>query len=188
MPFKFEKTEIPEVMIITPQVFEDDRGFFLESYHYTNFHDNGITNPFVQENHSKSIRNVLRGLHFQKNSFSQGKLVRCTKGNLLDVAVDIRPDSPTFKKYVMVELSAKNKKMLWIPAGLAHGFLALSDNVELQYKCDNYYRKEADAGIIWNDSEINIPWPVIQPILSEKDRSLPTLQEYLNKITIKSLS
>lgn len=178
MPFTFTKTEIPEVIEVVPSIFKDERGFFLETYQYEEFAKHGITKSFVQDNHSRSVKGVLRGLHFQKSPLQQGKLVRCTFGAILDVAVDIREYSPTFKKYIMVELSADNRKMLWIPEGFAHGFLTLSDEAELQYKCTNLYHKELDAGIFWQDPELNIPWPIKYPILSEKDKHLPTFFNY----------
>ena len=179
MPFEFLKTEIPEVVLIKPKVFKDDRGFFMETYKKSEFERAGIPTNFVQDNHSKSTKYVLRGLHFQKEPFGQGKLVRCIRGKIFDVAVDIRKESPTFKRWVGFELTEENKQMLWIPRGFAHGFLTLSDEAEIIYKVsDNEYSPKSDAGIIWNDPEININWPIDrEPILSGKDKLLPKLVE-----------
>lgn len=176
MPFQFVKTEIPDVVIITPKVFEDNRGFFLESYKQSEFAQNGINESFSQDNHSKSTRGVLRGLHYQKDPEAQGKLVRCIQGEILDVAVDIRKNSPTFGKWVGEILSEENKKMLYIPAGFAHGFLVLSDMAEILYKSTNEYSPENDRGILWNDPEININWNIDNPIVSEKDQKQPLLK------------
>lgn len=179
MPFEFIRTGIPEVVIIKPKLFKDDRGFFMETYKRSEFEQMGIPTNFVQDNHSKSTKYVLRGLHFQKEPFGQGKLVRCIKGKIFDVAVDIRKNSPTFKKWVGLELTEENKLMLWIPRGFAHGFLTLSDEAEIIYKVsDNEYSPKSDAGIIWNDPEININWPIDrEPILSGKDRKALLLAE-----------
>ena len=179
MPFEFLKTEIPEVVLIKQKVFKDDRGFFMETYKKSEFERAGIPTNFVQDNHSKSTKYVLRGLHFQKEPFGQGKLVRCIRGKIFDVAVDIRKESPTFKRWVSFELTEENKQMLWIPRGFAHGFLTLSDEAEIIYKVsDNEYSPKSDAGIIWNDPEININWPIDrEPILSGKDKLLPKLVE-----------
>ena len=176
---EFIKTEIPEVVLIKPKVFKDDRGFFMETYKKSEFERAAITTSFVQDNHSKSTKYVLRGLHFQKEPFGQGKLVRCIRGKIFDVAVDIRKESPTFKRWVGFELTEENKQMLWIPRGFAHGFLTLSDEAEIIYKVsDNEYSPKSDAGIIWNDPEININWPIDrEPILSGKDKLLPKLVE-----------
>ena len=174
---EFIKTEIPEVVIVKPKVFKDDRGFFMETYKKSEFELAGISANFIQDNHSKSTKNVLRGLHFQKEPFGQGKIVRCINGKIFDVAVDIRKNSPTFKKWIGVELTEENKLMLWIPRGFAHGFLTLSDEAEIIYKVsDNEYSPKSDAGIVWNDPEIGIKWPINgEPILSEKDRNAPML-------------
>ena len=181
MPFEFIKTEIPDVILIKPKVFQDERGFFLETYKKSDFEKAGIKAEFVQDNHSKSVKGVLRGLHFQKKPFAQGKLVRCIKGKIFDVAVDIRKESPTFGKWVGYELSEENKHILWIPEGFAHGFLTLSDEAEVIYKVSGgEYSPEHDAGIIWNDPDIDIKWPLDQVdeiILSEKDKKLPFLRE-----------
>ena len=181
MPFEFIKTEIPDVILIKPKVFQDERGFFLETYKKSDFEKAGIKAEFVQDNHSKSVKGVLRGLHFQKKPFAQGKLVRCIKGRIFDVAVDIRKGSPTFGEWVGYELSEENKHILWIPEGFAHGFLTLSDEAEVIYKVSGgEYSPEHDAGIIWNDPDIDIKWPLDQVdeiILSEKDKKLPFLRE-----------
>ncbi len=177
MPFEFKKLEIEGVVLVKPIVFSDDRGFFMETYKYSDFAKNGIKENFVQDNHSKSVKNVLRGIHFQLNPKAQGKLVRCIKGKIFDVAVDLRKNSPTFKKWVGVELSEENKYMLYIPAGFGHAFLTLSDEAEVLYKATEEYSKEHDSGIRWNDPEINITWGIKSPILSEKDANLPYLKD-----------
>lgn len=175
-------TEIKDVKIIEPDCFGDYRGWFMETYSTDKFKEMGIANDFVQDNHSMSQKKgTLRGLHFQNNPCAQAKLVRCTKGKVIDVAVDIRKGSPTYKKWVSVELSDENKRMLYIPRGFAHGFLCLSDDVEFQYKVDNLYYKECDRGIRYDDPSINVDWGSllngIEPILSEKDMNGPTLDE-----------
>ena len=181
MPFTFEKQKIEDVILVKPKVFGDNRGFFMESYKKSEFFNNGITVEFNQDNHSKSTAHVLRGLHYQTKEFAQAKLVRCSKGRIYDVAVDIRPDSKTFGKYVKVELSEDNKNMLFIPAGFAHGFVVLSDEAELLYKASGEYNPDADRGILWSDKEINIDWEIdFEPILSEKDKVQPRLCE-INK-------
>ena len=181
MPFTFEKQKIEDVILVKPKVFGDNRGFFLESYKKSDFFANGITVEFNQDNHSKSTKNVLRGLHYQTKEFSQAKLVRCSRGRIYDVAVDIRPDSKTFGKYVKVELSEENKNMLFIPSGFAHGFVVLSDVAELLYKASGEYNPSADRGVLWCDKDINIDWGIdFEPILSEKDKVQPKLSE-INK-------
>ena len=178
MPFEFEKQKIKDVILVKPKVFGDNRGFFLESYKKSDFYANGIEVEFNQDNHSKSTKGVLRGLHYQANPYGQAKLVRCSKGRIYDVAVDIRPESETFGKYVKVELSEENKHMLYIPVGFAHGFVALTDEVELLYKASGEYAPQADRGIIWNDKDINIDWEIdFEPLLSEKDKIQPKLCE-----------
>ena len=166
----FNKTDIQGLILIETKKFHDSRGHFFESYHqdrFQKFIDQEI--HFVQENESSSKKNVIRGLHFQKPPFSQGKLVRVPYGKVLDVAVDIRKKSSTYGKYFSVELSAENGLQLWIPEGFAHGFVALDDNSLLSYKCTNFYNKESEDAIIWNDKTIDIDWQVKDPILSEKD-------------------
>ena len=182
MPISFEETFLDGVILVTPKIFLDERGFFFESYKKSDFFDIGIREEFLQDNHSKSIKGVLRGLHFQKEPYAQGKLIRCVYGEIFDVAVDIRKDSPTFGKWYGTILSAENKKMLWIPKGFAHGFLTLSETAEIIYKVSgSEYNASYDAGIIWNDPSINIAWPledygIKKPILSSKDESLPLLK------------
>ena len=181
MPFEFIKTDIPDVVLIKPKVFGDDRGFFMEFYKKSDFEKAGIDTDFVQDNHSRSVKGVLRGLHYQKEPFSQGKLVRCIKGSIFDVAVDIRKGSPTFGKWVGFELSEENKLMLWIPKGFAHGFLTLSGEAEVIYKVSGAeYSPHHEAGIVWNDKDLNINWPLDKTgsvLLSEKDKKLPSIKD-----------
>lgn len=180
MPFEFIKQKIEDVILVKPKVFGDNRGFFMESYKKSDFIAHGIDVEFNQDNHSKSSAHVLRGLHFQKAPFGQAKLVRCSKGRIYDVAVDIRENSKTFGEYVKVELSEENKNMLFIPVGFAHGFVVLSDEAELLYKASGEYAPQADSGILWNDKDINIDWNIdFEPILSEKDKVQQTLKEYI---------
>ncbi|BEC41299.1 dTDP-4-dehydrorhamnose 3,5-epimerase [Escherichia coli] len=167
------KTEIPDVLIFEPKVFGDERGFFFESFNQKVFEEAvGRKVEFVQDNHSKSSKGVLRGLHYQLEPYAQGKLVRCAVGEVFDVAVDIRKSSPTFGKWVGVNLSAENKRQLWIPEGFAHGFLVLSETAEFLYKTTNYYNPQSDRGIIWNDPALSIKWPNYKfLILSQKDKN-----------------
>ena len=175
---KVVATEIEDLFIIEPQVFGDNRGWFMESWSQKKMEEVGLFYNFVQDNHSFSaIKGTLRGLHFQKGSSSQAKLVRCVRGAVLDVAVDLRKNSKTYKKWVGCVLSEENKKQFLIPRGFAHGFLTLTDNVEFVYKADNYYDPQADRNIIWNDEEINVDWGIENPILSEKDKKAPKLSE-----------
>ena len=178
MPFEFIKQEIEDVILVKPKVFGDNRGFFMETYKKSDFFENGITVEFNQDNHSKSCAKVLRGLHYQAMPHLQAKLVRCTKGRIYDVAVDIRPNSSTFGKYVKVELSEKNKYMLFIPEGFAHGFVVLSNEAELQYKVSGEYDKNSDRGILWSDEDLGIDWGIeFEPILSEKDIMQPKFRD-----------
>ena len=178
MPFSFEKTAIEDVIVITPRVFNDDRGFFMETYKSSDFINNGIKEDFVQDNHSKSSKCVLRGLHYQKAPKAQAKIVRCVKGAIFDVAVDIRKGSKTYGKWVGVELTEENKKMLYIPAGFAHGFCVRSEIAEICYKSSDEYSPENDRGIMWNDPEIGIDWNLdSEPIISEKDAKHPLLKD-----------
>lgn len=181
---KVYKAEIPDVLIIEPDVYGDDRGYFYETFNKARFAEkSGIEIDFVQDNESKSRYGVVRGLHFQKGKHAQTKLVHVAKGRILDVAVDIRPDSPTFGKYVATELSSENHRQLYIPRGFAHGFAVLSEEAVFQYKCDNYYAPEAEGGIRWNDPDIGIDWglPAEDVLLSAKDAAHPLLKdaEYL---------
>ncbi len=175
MPFQFHEYNLPGLILIEPKVFNDDRGFFLESFKYSDFNNYGITSNFLQDNHSYSKKGVIRGLHFQKNPMPQGKLVRVIKGSVFDVAVDLRKKSPAYLQWAGVELSDHNNKLLWIPEGFAHGFAVTSDEAILLYKCTNEYNQSLDSGIIWNDPQINIKWPFSNPLLSEKDINLPLL-------------
>ena len=173
---KITTTALPGVLIIEPKAFGDARGFFLETFQSERYAKAGITLPFVQDNHSRSQRGVLRGLHLQSNR-PQGKLVSVSRGSVFDVAVDIDPQSATFGQYVGVELSDDNHLQLWIPPGYAHGFCVLSEVADFQYKCTDFYYPEDEAGIIWNDPDVNIAWPLDNPLLSEKDQKLPRLLE-----------
>lgn len=166
------KTTIPDVIILEPTVFEDERGYFMESFNKKKFEEvTGYKGDFVQDNHSKSQKGVLRGLHYQLPPYEQGKLVRCVVGEVFDVAVDIRQNSRFYGQWVGVNLSEKNKRQLWIPEGFAHGFMVISDNAEFLYKTTNYYHKESERNIVWNDVNLNINWPDIKEIIvSEKDR------------------
>ena len=180
MPFTFKNTEIPGVILIEPKVLKDERGFFMETYQYSEFKENGIDYVFAQDNHSKSRKDVLRGLHYQLLPKPQGKLVRVIKGSIFDVAVDIRKGSPYFKKWAGCILSGDNNKMLFIPPQFAHGFCVLSDTAEILYKSTNPYSPQNERGIAWNDPEIGIDWPVKEPILSGKDRANPLLKQAEN--------
>lgn len=164
------KTDIPDILILEPEVFSDERGFFMESFNQKIFEDAvGYKVDFVQDNHSLSSMGVLRGLHYQLPPNAQSKLIRCISGEIFDVAVDIRLTSKTFGKWVGVILSAKNKRQLWIPEGFAHGFISLNDNTEIIYKTNNFYSKNDERAIIWNDISLGINWPIIPTFISEKD-------------------
>ena len=168
---KVSPTEISDVLVLEPKVFEDERGFFMETYNQNTFRELGIDYGFVQDNHSRSVKNVLRGLHYQLPPKAQGKLVRAVVGEIFDVALDIRENSPTLGKWVGEKLSAENKKMLWIPPGFAHGFLALSDEAEVFYKATDFYSPDCERCIFWDDSSINIDWCCpVKPIISKKDQ------------------
>ncbi len=171
-------TEIPDVCIVKPTVFADDRGYFFESYSHQRFLEAGLDLNFVQDNESRSSKGVLRGLHFQNNPWAQGKLVRVMRGAVLDVAVDIRKKSSTYGKWVSIVLTGENKYMYWIPAGFAHGFLTLEDDTVFFYKCTNIYNKESEGGIRWNDPDLNIDWVIENPILSEKDKISPSFKDF----------
>lgn len=177
--FNFNKTKIDGVYIVEPKVFGDNRGYFMESYNKEHFAEAGLNMTFVQDNESKSTKGVLRGLHFQKKH-SQGKLVRVTKGEVFDVAVDLRYGSPTYGMWEGVILSEENKKQFYIPEGFAHGFLVLSDEAVFNYKCTDFYSPEYDGGVMWNDPDINIKWPldnIEEIILSDKDKNHPNLKD-----------
>lgn len=177
MPFKFKRLKIPDVILIEPQVFEDERGFFIETYRKSAFEKEGIKTNFVQDNYSKSSKNVLRGLHYQISPMEQIKLVRCIRGKVFDVAVDIRKGSPHYGKWIGEYLSEENKNMLFIPAGFAHGYLVLSEETEIIYTVSKEYSKEHERGIFWKGLEIEIDWPLTgEPILSDKDKNLPSLR------------
>lgn len=183
MPLAFKKLKIPEVILIEPEIFKDERGFFMETYKYSEFANFGIKEQFLQDNHSLSKKGVLRGLHFQNPPKAQAKIVRCVKGEIFDAAVDIRKGSPSYGKWVGEILSEENKKELYIPTGFAHGFCVLSDKADVIYKCSEEYSKEYEEGIIWNDPIIAISWPIKNPILSEKDLKNKLLKDTINRFT-----
>jgi dTDP-4-dehydrorhamnose 3,5-epimerase len=169
-------TDLPGVVVLEPTVHRDERGFFLETYHARRYGEAGIAEAFVQDNHSRSTRHVLRGLHAQRRR-PQGKLLRVIAGEIFDVAVDVRPDSPTFGRWVGMVLSAANFRLSWIPPGFVHGFCVTSDWAEVEYKCTALYDPSDEIGVVWNDPEVAIQWPIATPVLSPKDRALPRLTE-----------
>lgn len=177
MPFRFKRLEIPDIVLIESVSFPDGRGFFMETYKLSEFAAYGIREYFVQDNHSSSAKGVLRGLHYQKEPMAQGKLIRCIQGAVFDVAVDIRRASPSFGRWIGAELSAVNRHMLYVPPGFAHGFMVLSEMAEIQYKCTSEYSPEDERGIVWNDPDIGIQWPLADPVLSAKDKLLPGLKD-----------
>ncbi len=176
---KVTKTEIEGVFIIEPQIFEDSRGYFFESYNQQKLLEHGIDCNFIQDNQSKSSYGTIRGIHFQKGEFAQAKLVRVLEGTVIDVAVDLRPNSPSFGKHIEVELSAENKKQLFIPRGLGHGFSVISKEAVFAYKCDNVYNKEAEGSLLYSDNDLNINWRIDKndAILSDKDKMAPLLKD-----------
>lgn len=176
------ETALAGVLIFEPKVFGDQRGFFLETFQSDRYREAGIELTFVQDNHSRSQRGVLRGLHFQRTR-PQGKLVSVSQGSVYDVAVDINPESPTCGQFVGVELNDENHRQLWIPPGYAHGFCVLSDIADFQYKCTDLYYPQDEGGLIWNDPDVNIPWPIDLPKLSAKDQANPTLRQLLERET-----
>lgn len=179
---KLIETKLKDCYILEPDRFGDNRGWFSESYNKKVFEDLGLNYDFVQDNESFSTKKgVLRGLHFQNEPYTQAKIVRCTSGAVYDVAVDIRHDSPTYGMWVGVELSEENGRQLLIPRGFLHGFQTLTDNVKFAYKCDNYYNKESDGGVMYNDPDIGVVWPIEDPILSEKDKHHPKLKELVKE-------
>jgi len=173
------ETQLAGLLIIEPKVFGDARGFFKETFQAERYREAGIEYTFVQDNYSRSQKGVLRGLHFQITK-PQGKLVSCPKGAVFDVAVDIDPESTTYGQYVGVELTEENHKQLWVPPGYAHGFCVLSETADFEYKCTDYYDPSDEGGVIWNDPDVAIDWPIDQPLLSDKDSKLPTLKELAN--------
>jgi dTDP-4-dehydrorhamnose 3,5-epimerase len=177
MPFTFKKLDIPEVILIETKAFSDNRGFFMESYQESSFIKNGINDKFIQDNYSYSTKGILRGLHYQKNPKAQSKLVTALKGKIFDVAVDIRKNSSTFGKWVGEILSEENHRLLYVPQGFAHGFCVISDEANVLYKVNNDYSPENDRGIIWNDSDIAVNWPLENPILSNKDLQQPLFKD-----------
>jgi dTDP-4-dehydrorhamnose 3,5-epimerase len=180
---RFIQTEIPGVVIIEPDVHRDPRGYFLETYHERKYAEGGIQGPFVQDNHSFSLRGTLRGLHAQRRR-PQGKLVRAVEGEMFDVAVDIRRGSPTFSKWVGVTLSGENFRQFYIPPGFAHGFCVLSERVHVVYKCTDFYDREDEFGVAWNDPEIGIAWPITEPALSAKDAAAPRLAKIRESLPV----
>jgi dTDP-4-dehydrorhamnose 3,5-epimerase len=179
MSILIEKTPIEGLVVVKPRVFRDARGFFAETYNRERFAEAGLGLEFVQDNHSLSARGTLRGLHFQTTP-GQAKMVRCTRGRIWDVAVDIRPGSPTFGRHHAVELTPDDMAMFFVPVGFAHGFLVLSEEAEVQYKCSNVYNPATESGIAWNDPDLNVPWPLegIDPLLSERDKSNQSFAEW----------
>lgn len=177
---QIEETFIEGLLVIKPQVFYDSRGYFFEPYNKERYKTIGIDADFIQDNQSLSQKDALRGLHFQASPFEQGKLVRVVKGSVMDVVVDIRKKSPTYGKHFMLELSEKNFLQFWIPPGFAHGFVTLEDNTIFEYKCSNYYNKQSEGGIRWNDAELNINWNIANPIISDKDQLLPMLKGFVS--------
>lgn len=167
------RPKIKGLLVFQPSLFSDDRGYFFESYRSELFRQEGLQDEFVQENESMSKKGVLRGMHFQKPPYAQGKLVRVVVGSALDVVVDIRKDSATYGQHFTIELSGKNKTSLWVPPGFAHGFLTLEDDTIFQYKCTAYYNKDSEDSIRWNDPDLNISWPIVSPVVSEKDELAP---------------
>jgi len=175
---EFIKTNIADLIIIKPQIFYDQRGWFFESYNRKDFIDNGISNEFKQDNHSKSMNSgILRGMHLQLEPYGQAKLIRCTKGKIFDVCIDLRKKSPTYLKKFEIELSEENQTMLYIPKGFAHGFLVLVDNTEVLYKVDNFYHKDFDRSIRYDDPDLNISWPKLNIIVSDKDKNAPLYKD-----------
>lgn len=175
---EFITNEIEGLVVIKPTVFEDERGHFFEYYQKELFAQNGIKDDFVQDNQSLSQKGVLRGLHFQAPPYAQAKLIRVIKGAVLDVAVDIRKNSPTYGKHFSIELNERNKKQLYIPVGFAHGFFTLEDNTIFSYKCSSYYHKTSEGALLWNDKDLSINWNVAQPVLSEKDKEATPFQQF----------
>ncbi|RPI28122.1 MAG: dTDP-4-dehydrorhamnose 3,5-epimerase [Acidobacteria bacterium] len=181
MDIRVLETALPPVVIIETDFVRDERGFFIEAYHRQRYAERGITSEFVQDNHSRSGKNVLRGIHYQDMRAPMGKLIRCTVGRIYDVAVDLRVGAPTFGKWIGVELSGENMKQVMVPPGFGHGFLTLSEAAEVQYRCSTYYAPETEGVIAWNDPDLGISWPCSDPILSRRDQQGMSLREYLKK-------
>ena len=179
MNIRVTPSRIPDVKVIDTEFFRDERGFFIESYHRRQYVQQGMGDEFLQDNHSRSKRGVLRGFHYQDESAPMGKLVRCLQGAILDVAVDLRAGSPTFGTWVAEELTADNKRQLMVPVGFGHAFIALTDDAEVFYKCTGYYEPSAEGGVAWNDPDIGVDWPIAAPVLSQRDQHHPSLREYL---------
>jgi dTDP-4-dehydrorhamnose 3,5-epimerase len=182
---RFIPTSVPGVIVIEPDVHLDARGFFLETYHAAKYREGGVEGPFVQDNSSRSVRGTLRGLHLQRRR-PQGKLIRVTEGEIFDIAVDVRRDSPTFGRWVSVTLSASNFKQCYVPPGFAHGFCVVSTDAQVEYKCTDLYDPASEVGIAWNDPTLAIPWPIAEPLVSERDRHLPTLNEFKSALATDS--
>jgi dTDP-4-dehydrorhamnose 3,5-epimerase len=178
---RFVQTDLPGVLVIEPDVHQDPRGFFLETYHAAKYREGGIEAPFVQDNHSRSVRGTLRGLHLQPGR-PQGKLIRVIEGEIYDVAVDVRRRSLTFGRWVAVTLSAGNFRQCYVPPGFAHGFCVLSQDAQVEYKCTDLYEPAGEIGVAWNDPTLAIPWPIAQPLLSDRDRRNPTLAELMDRL------
>jgi len=188
MPFTFKRLSIPDVILVEPQSFSDDRGFFFESFKESDFFSNGIDKKFVQDNFSHSVNGVIRGLHFQKAPKAQAKLVTVLKGKIFDVAVDIRKNSPTYGKWVSEILSGDTHNLLYVPEGFAHGFCVISDEADVLYKVSNEYSQEHERSIIWNDPKLDIQWPIKKPIISNKDNKLSLLENLDNDFVYRDTS
>lgn len=182
MTLRFQQTSIPGVILVEPRVHRDDRGFFLETYRRDRYREGGIEAEFVQDNHSRSVRGTLRGLHCQAPPHGQGKLVRAIQGEIYDVAVDARRGSPTYGRYYAAVLSGENFHQLYVPAGLLHGFVVTSDFAEVEYKCTSFYAPESEFSVSWNDPDLGIPWPVDVPLLSPKDVDAPRLRDVQDRL------
>jgi len=188
MPFTFKRLSIPDVILVEPQLFSDDRGFFYESFRESDFFSNGIDKKFVQDNFSHSVNGVIRGLHFQKAPKAQTKLVTVLKGKIFDVAVDIRKNSPTYGKWVSEILSSDTHNLLYVPEGFAHGFCVVSDEADVLYKVSNEYSQEHERSVIWNDPKLDIQWPIKKPIISNKDNKLSLLENLDNDFVYRDTS
>lgn len=179
---RVEKAPLEGLLVLYPAVYADSRGFFFESYNELRFREVGINVPWAQDNHAMSVKDTVRGLHFQSGG-GQAKLIRCVRGRVWDVAVDIRLDSPTLGQWFGVELSAENKRIFFVPVGFAHGYAVLSDEAECIYKCSTVYDPKLESGFKWNDDKVGVQWPVLQPVLSERDQTAQSFEQYLNKVT-----